>query len=207
MYVRRHLRSTNTGSSTSSSTSARASAIVLVLTTNADYKYVFPKEDDMDNDDLFNELGLLEGWHASQGIYIYRENRLIKWGDWCNLTKNGRDPWRREEKFKRCRVYLKYESELDSEFRPNVQKTKSIIAHYLRHQIAEYCEEMRNESSKVVRKKQNNEAILNDKNTEISLIQIKEGNNIFINHAHPLIRESLEKKSDLPTLYFLGYVS
>ena len=154
---------------------------------------LFPKEDDMDNDDLYNELGLLDGWHASQGIYIYRENRLIKWGGWCDLTKNGRDRWRSEEKFKRCRVYLKYESDLDSEFRPNVQKTKSIIPHYLRHKIAEYCEEIRNESSKVVRKKQNNEAILNNKNTEISLIQIKEGNNIFINHAHPLIKEFLEK--------------
>ena len=153
---------------------------------------LFPKEDDIANEKLYEELSCFDGWHDSQGVYIYRENRLIDWGGWFELKKNGRDILKREEKFKRCRIYLKYESQLDHIFTPNVQKSKSDIPHYLRHQIAEYCDQIRNDASKITRTKSNSDDIYNNKNIEESLVEQK-NHNILIKHDHPLIEEFLDK--------------
>ena len=123
---------------------------------------------------------------------ITRENRLIDWGGWFELKKNGREMWKREEKFKRCRIYLKYESKLDHIFTPNVQKSKSDIPHYLRHEIAEYCDQIRNDSSKIIRTRSNNEDGLKNKNIEESLVE-KKDQNIQIKYEHPLIKDFLDK--------------
>lgn len=153
---------------------------------------LFPNEENIDDDELYQKLGCFDGWYDSQGIYIYRENRLIDWGGWFELKKNGREMWKREEKFKRCRIYLKYESKLDHIFTPNVQKSKSDIPHYLRHEIAEYCDQIRNDSSKIIRTRSNNEDGLKNKNIEESLVE-KKDQNIQIKYEHPLIKDFLDK--------------
>ena len=35
--------------------------------------YLYPKEDDFEDLELYQELGGAKGWFHSQGIYIYRE--------------------------------------------------------------------------------------------------------------------------------------
>ena len=55
-----------------------------------------------------------------QGLFIYRENRLIHWGDWCGLYK-------KEFHQRLCRVELSFDASLDDEFSVDFQKSKVAI--------------------------------------------------------------------------------
>lgn len=105
--------------------------------------YVFPKEDEFDNTELYETLGGPLGWFNSQGIYLYREKRLLTHGGWFGLRNGGSNPWQLESKYQRCRITIHYEASLDEYFKPNVQKTKSEIPTILRHEITNYCDEVR----------------------------------------------------------------
>lgn len=57
---------------------------------------------------------------SMQGLYVYRENRLIHWGDWCGLYKN-------EFHYRLCRIALSFGSDLDDYFNVDFQKSKVSI--------------------------------------------------------------------------------
>ena len=105
--------------------------------------YVYPKEDDFDNIELYEKIAGPVGWFDSQGIYLYRENRLLTHGGWFGLRLNGSNPWQKETRFEKCRITLHYDSRLDHYFRPNIQKNTSEIPALIRHQVAMYCDEVR----------------------------------------------------------------
>lgn len=67
-----------------------------------------------------------------QGIYIYRENRLIHWGDWCKLAKN-------EFHQRLCRIELSFGAELDDCFHVDFKKSKisidSSVASWLKPNV------------------------------------------------------------------------
>ena len=67
-----------------------------------------------------------------QGFYIYRENRLIHWGDWCGIYKT-------EFHYRLCRIELSFSSDLDEFFNVDFQKSKVTleqgIASKLKEQI------------------------------------------------------------------------
>lgn len=54
---------------------------------------------------------------SMQGIYVYRENRLIHWGDWCGIHKS-------EFHYRLCRVELSFDADLDDLFNVDYQKSK-----------------------------------------------------------------------------------
>ena len=58
---------------------------------------------------------------SMQGIFVYRENRLIHWGDWCGLHKT-------EFHQRLCRVELPFSADLDDCFSIDFQKSKGEIA-------------------------------------------------------------------------------
>lgn len=87
------------------------------LVENADIEKVFPPKENPD---------------SMQGIYVYRENRLIHWGDWCGLYKN-------EFHSRLCRVELSFDASLDDCFSVDFQKSKisldESVAEWLRESI------------------------------------------------------------------------
>lgn len=105
--------------------------------------YVYPKENEFSDNELYETLGGPLGWFNSQGIYLYREKRLLTHGGWLGLRIGGSNPWQLESRYQRCRITINYDSELDEYFKPNVQKTKSEIPPNIRHDIAKYCDEVR----------------------------------------------------------------
>lgn len=69
-----------------------------------------------------------------QGIFVYRENRLIHWGDWCKLRKT-------EFHYRLCRIELSFSSELDKLFNVDFKKSQiqidSALGEYLLSEIIE----------------------------------------------------------------------
>jgi hypothetical protein len=122
----------------------------IIVLNNSDVEiqgFLFPMESDFNSKEEYENVGGKNGWFNSQGIYIYREERLVNYGGWFGLQK-GPNPWQKEEKYKRCRFSLKYKSTNDDNFITNVKKADSIIPNKIRHQVADYCDVVRKEAIK-----------------------------------------------------------
>lgn len=82
------------------------------------HAYVVPSRDELQTDE---EIHLVFPKEISpdtmQGLYIYRENRLIHWGDWCGIHKN-------EFHYRLCRIDISFNSSLDDHFSVDFQKSK-----------------------------------------------------------------------------------
>lgn len=62
---------------------------------------------------------LIKGFNASQGVYVYREDRLIAYGGWFGIFKVN-------ELSKLARVVIHYDNSLDSVWSLDVVKSKAI---------------------------------------------------------------------------------
>ncbi|WP_420180413.1 ATP-binding protein [Paenarthrobacter sp. TA1.8] len=62
--------------------------------------------------------------NKTQGIYVYRENRLIHGPDWLNM-------WAQEPHFTLCRAELSFDHELDLAFQVDIKKSTIILDNAL----------------------------------------------------------------------------
>lgn len=83
--------------------------------------HIVPSRDELDDDSQRNRVFPL-GISADimQGLYIYRENRLIHWGDWGGLFKA-------EFHQRLCRVEISFDAAADEMFGVDFQKSKVSI--------------------------------------------------------------------------------
>lgn len=153
--------------------------------------FVYPKEEEFNDPELYENLGGPLGWFNSQGIYLYREKRLLTHGGWFGLRRGGPNPWQLETKYQRCRITINYDSELDEYFKPNVQKTQSEIPPLIRRDITNYCDEVRKycHEKRATIKNQNYEI---DEDTDNLLIKNGDGK-YSLNIEHPNIQLLINK--------------
>lgn len=162
--------------------------------------YIFPKDFDEDDSELYEKISGPYGWFESQGIYLYREKRLLTHGGWFGLRKGGSNPWQKEAKYERCRITLHYDAELDNYFRPNIQKNSSEIPPAIRHEITNYCELVRSESiQRTISTISINELI----DSSANILQKDEFGKIEINLQHPNIQNLLKKNMSLSKKEFI----
>ena len=167
--------------------------------------YLYPKEYAVEDLELYEKISGPYGWFDSQGIYLYREKRLLTHGGWFGLRKGGSNPWKKETKFERCRITLHYDSELDDYFKPNIQKNTSQIPHVIRHEITNYCEIIRSEAlQRNIYQVQTNELIESSEN----ILQKDEQGKIEINIQHTNIQILLKKNmSPLKKEFVISQIS
>lgn len=103
------------------------------LATDAEKNRVMPS---YGNDDLksYSEESL-------GGFYIYRESRLIHWGDWFNMP--GVD-----FHHKLCRFELSFDEELDDVFQVDIKKSRILLNDELREAIFEFAGPIKNEGNR-----------------------------------------------------------
>lgn len=85
------------------------------------------------------------------GFYVYRENRLIHWGDWFNMP--GVD-----FHHKLCRFELSFASELDDIFQVDIKKSRILLNDVLREQLLSFANPIKKEGEKRFRRKQSDAA-------------------------------------------------
>lgn len=81
----------------------------------------------------WNELGGPEGHLKSQGLYIYREDRLIIAGSWLGLTKQT-------ELTKLSRIVLDIPNSMDSEWKIDVKKSSAQLPPLVRERLLRVIE-------------------------------------------------------------------
>jgi len=79
--------------------------------------FILPNKDGFSSEKAWKEAKGLLTWNDSQGYYIYRANRLIRFGGWHGTKA-------KDEHDKLARVSIDIDPELDSEFRITVNKNR-----------------------------------------------------------------------------------
>lgn len=85
------------------------------------------------------------------GFYVYRENRLIHWGDWFNMP--GID-----FHHKLCRFELSIGAELDDLFQVDIKKSRILLSEEIREQLLKFSTPVKNEGNRRYRQKQTSAA-------------------------------------------------
>lgn len=118
--------------------------------------YLLPSEDEIaayhssDGADVVRRALDLIGLHGkrneTQGLFIYRHDRLIKWGGWHQMWETS------DEKTKLARVQVDFDSVLDDAFRINISKQSVQLPQQLQTEIKKLAEVARKASQAKYRK-------------------------------------------------------
>ncbi|MED5370489.1 MAG: ATP-binding protein [Myxococcota bacterium] len=95
---------------------------------------VLPHKAQFRDESQWRRAGFDGQWNQRQGLYIYRADRLIQAGGWCDI-------WQRDEHTKLLRVALAFDPELDDLFEINAAKMSvtlpPLLARALRGNLKE----------------------------------------------------------------------
>lgn len=80
------------------------------------------------------------------GFYVYRENRLIHWGDWFGMSVDFHH--------KLCRFELSFDADLDEAFQVDIKKSRILLNDDLKEKVVEFATPIKNEGSRRYRRKQ-----------------------------------------------------
>ena len=93
--------------------------------------YVLPTSHDFPTKDSHSAAGGRRGWNESQGFWIYRANRLIQDGGWCNIRK-------RDEHTKLARAAIDSEPTMDAAFRIDLGKMRVFLPEEMRTEMKDF---------------------------------------------------------------------
>ncbi len=85
-------------------------------------------------------IGMYGRRNESQGVYVYRNDRLIHWGGWHDMWATS------DEKTKLARVTVEFGDALDDQFKVNIAKRMVSLSQQLQEAIKVLATEARNES-------------------------------------------------------------
>lgn len=80
-----------------------------------------------------NNLELIKGWTEHQGIYLYRNKRLIADGTWLDLD------FRKKISQRLCRIRIDIPNTMDKEWQIDVKKSSAKIPDIIRKRIKDIC--------------------------------------------------------------------
>ncbi|WP_095642000.1 ATP-binding protein [Methanocorpusculum parvum] len=90
--------------------------------------YVLPHRSKFTSEDEYNAAGGIHGWIRSQGIYLYRNRRLIKYGTWFDIIK-------KENTFNLARIQIDILPNHDEEWKITVDKSKATVPVYIQEML------------------------------------------------------------------------
>lgn len=126
------------------------------------------------------ELGGKEGLRKSQGFYVYRNKRLLVWGTWFRMMRQG-------ELSKLARIQVDIPNDLDSFWTLDIKKSTAMPPEIVRNNLSSIIERLAQHSKRtwVFRgKKETHDSIVH---VWIRFKGKKGGSYYTINRDHPLV--------------------
>jgi hypothetical protein len=150
--------------------------------------YLLPKIEQAQFD-ANSALNGLFGLSAHQGIYVYRKDRLIRFGDWLGIEKV--DP-----NFRLARATLDVREELDEDLNLDIAKSDIQLPGYLKAALKPSVKHVTSESNKaLIRRRPQVKKTAGQKQRLLQKVWLVDGSyqNIFkINQKHPIIKEAID---------------
>ncbi|WP_461752514.1 hypothetical protein, partial [Methanocorpusculum sp.] len=104
--------------------------------------YVLPHRSKFSSEDEYNAAGGKQGWMRNQGIYLYRNRRLIKYGTWFDIIK-------KEMTFNLARIQVDILPSHDEEWKITVDKSKTTVPIYILEMLKRIVADCTEKSTKV----------------------------------------------------------
>ena len=158
--------------------------------------YILPHISKMSDEEI-KRLGGKEGLRKEQGFYVYRNKRLLIWGTWFRLMRQG-------DLSKLARVQIDIPNSLDDLWTLDIKKSTAIPPEEVKKNLSNVIEKISDGSRRtyVYRgKKENNVKIVHFWNR----LKTRDGGIIYeVNREHPIINSIIDKspecKNELYTL-------
>lgn len=107
--------------------------------------FVLPSRDKFSSQQAFEYLGGPERWNKQQGLYIYRNDRLIQSGGWSWLRTL-------DEHTKLARASINFSSKLDGAFKVNMAKERVTLPSELRDPLKPHIDKLIRRAQEAYRK-------------------------------------------------------
>lgn len=151
--------------------------------------YILPHVSKLTQQEL-KALGGKEGLRKNQGFYVYRNKRLLIWGNWFRLMRQG-------DLSKLARVQVDIPNSLDDLWTLDIKKSKAVPPEDVRKNLAIIIDKIAEGSKKTWTfrgRKETNDNIVHVWNR----MKNREGGIYYeVNRTHPMISTIIEKYPDL----------
>jgi hypothetical protein len=132
--------------------------------------YILPAESEFSSKEAWDEASGPKKWNRQQGLYFFRNSRLLQAGGWSNCKGNL------EEHQKLLRIKVQMPKQLDAEFGLNITKMRAVIPLEIKSQFERMLSKWRQQAEKRYRKQHGDFAM---KNTS-KLIKVSKGKHFKI---------------------------
>jgi len=131
------------------------------------------------------------GWNAQQGMYVYRNERLLVSGDWLGLG------FQKEEHYKLARIQIDLPNTMDAEWQIDVKKSRARPPGALRPDLKRIAKLTREQAVQIYRHRGKVTARKNSAEQVFVWEQKARHGKIFysINKSHPVIQRVLNTPS------------
>lgn len=112
-----------------------------LLPSEAEIKELHGDDSEAARRDL-DRIGMYGRRNESQGVYVYRNQRLIQWGGWHQMWATT------DEKTKLARVTVDFGTDLDDQFSVNISKRLVTLSQQLQEETKKLAEAARSDSKR-----------------------------------------------------------
>lgn len=149
--------------------------------------FILPHRSKLTAEDYNLGKGPKDSWTAHQGFYIYRNKRLLVYGDWLGLFK-------KEVHYDLCRIQIDLPNNFDSEWQIDIKKSIARPPSLYRPHIVALAKEVRNQAVEVYRHKGKiiKRKLAVDEFFPIWEERVRHGKRFYrINRNHPIITDTI----------------
>ena len=108
--------------------------------------FILPHKDALTEKEFHANAGP-RGWTAQQGFYVYRNKRLLVYGDWLRLGRPS--AWTREDHYRLARIRLDILNDADAEWHLDVKKSTARPPALIRDRLTDLAEHVRSKARSV----------------------------------------------------------
>jgi hypothetical protein len=158
--------------------------------------FILPHKDTL-TEEAFQKNRGPRGWTAQQGFYVYRNKRLLVYGDWLRLGRPS--AWTREEHYRLARIRLDILNDSDAEWHLDVKKSTARPPVLIRDRLTDLAEHVRAKARSVfVHRGKYGRRTVPATNTERPWISsVRENRRVYsINRDHPAVQAVLRSFPD-----------
>jgi hypothetical protein len=157
--------------------------------------FVLPHKDKLE-EAQFVAAGGPYGWAAHQGFYVYRNRRLLVFGDWLRL--GSPKAWTRDEQFKLARIRLDITNETDGEWHLDVKKSTARPPVAIRDRLTQLGGEIRRMAREVFahRGRYGPRAPVPQEIERPWISRLRNGRRVYsVNRAHPIVSAAIQRSA------------
>lgn len=104
--------------------------------------YVLPHKTKFNTEEDYENAAGYKGWNRNQGIYLYRNRRLIIYGTWFDEIK-------KEPAFNLARIKVDISSDADSDWKIDIKKSRASLPIFIKERMLAAIDDCTTRSTKV----------------------------------------------------------